>query len=496
MIRPTAPDAAGAIPDPGRNCWRLVQADRAAVVIDAEDYYRFVRQAMMEAREQILLIGWDFDTRIDLERTGGSEDGAPRRLGQFISWLAEHRPNLQIHILKWDLGAMKLLGRGDTAFRVARWAAHERIHFKLDGAHPTGGSHHQKIVVIDDRLAFCGGIDMTGSRWDTRAHRHEDPRRRRPTTRRRYMPWHDATMAVTGEAARALGELGRLRWQWASGEQLPAPQVAFDPWPEGLSPQFKEAQVAIARTRGEIEEREEVREIEQLFLDLIASAKRYVYIETQYFASRAIADAIMHRLAEQDPPEFVMVNPKTADGWLEEQVMGPARAELMKAIAAADARGNFRVYTPVTSGGEDIYVHAKIMVVDDLVLRIGSANMNNRSMGLDSECDLLIDSRLPANQGAKERIAHIRADLMAEHLGCTPEEVEQHFAETGSLIQTVELLRGEGRSLRPFTPPAFSEAQASLARSEALDPEAAGGIFEPAATPGLLQGLRGRLAWG
>lgn len=466
------------------------------MVVDAQDYYRLVRQAMLEAREQILLIGWDFDTRIDLDREQADADDAPYTLGRFVSWLAEHRPRLQIHILKWDLGAIKLLGRGDTVLRVVGWASHGRIHFRFDGAHPAGGSHHQKIVVIDDQLAFCGGIDMTGSRWDTRAHKPADPRRRRPTTRRRYMPWHDATMAVSGEAARALGDLGRKRWEAASGETLPAPTAATDPWPEALKPQFRKAQVAIARTRGETQEREEVREIETLFLDLIRIAKHFVYIETQYFASRVIADAIMERLAGQAPPEFVMVNPKTADGWLEEQVMGPARAELMQAIAACDKRGNFRVYTPVNSAGEDIYVHAKIMVVDDLVLRIGSANMNNRSMGLDSECDLLIDSRLPANAGAEKTIAHIRADLMAEHLGCTIPEVERRFADTGSLIQTVETLRGEGRTLRSFTPPAFPEAQRRFARSEALDPEAAGGLFEPVATPGLLRGLRGRLAWG
>ena len=97
--------------------------------------------------------------------------------------------------------------RGTTLVRMARWARTPQIQFKLDGAHPAGASHHQKIVVIDDTLAFCGGIDMTADRWDTREHLDDDDRRKRPTTRRRYQPWHDATMAVDGAAARALGEL-------------------------------------------------------------------------------------------------------------------------------------------------------------------------------------------------------------------------------------------------------------------------------------------------
>ena len=156
------------LPEPGRNCWRVERADRASLIVDAADYFRLARQAMLRAEKQILLIGWDFDTRICLDFE--ADDGAPVELGAFLSWLPKNRPGLQIHILKWDIGAIKLLGRGTTVLRLARWAANSQIHFKLDGAHAVGASHHHKIVVIDDRLAFCGGIDMTADRWDTRGH--------------------------------------------------------------------------------------------------------------------------------------------------------------------------------------------------------------------------------------------------------------------------------------------------------------------------------------
>ncbi|MBA2388670.1 MAG: hypothetical protein H0V67_00285 [Geodermatophilaceae bacterium] len=152
--------------DPGRNCWRIERAERAAVVVDAADYFKLARKAMLEAKSQILLVGWDFDTRIILD--SDAKDGAPIKLGPLLSWLAKHRPHVSINILKWDLGAPKLLGRGTTVLRLIRWAMTRQITFKLDGAHATGASHHQKIVVVDDRLAFCGGIDMTASRWDTR----------------------------------------------------------------------------------------------------------------------------------------------------------------------------------------------------------------------------------------------------------------------------------------------------------------------------------------
>ena len=254
----------------------------------------------------------------------------------------------------------------------------------------------------------------------------------------------------------ALGELARLRWEAATEERLTGAVGGGDAWPDELEPDFHDVDVAIARTRAEHGRWSEVREIEALFADLVASARRHVYIETQYFASRVVAEAVGRRLGEPDGPEFVVVNPKTGAGWLDESIMGPARAELVKALEGKDRYGRFRIYTPVTEGGEDIYVHAKIMVVDDVVIRVGSANINNRSMGLDSECDVMIDARLPGNEASGPTIKRLRADLIAEHLGVDPDEVESSCEKTGSLIATIERLRGEGRTLLPYRPPEFS----------------------------------------
>ena len=479
----------------GRNCWRIAKADRAAVVVDAADYFRLARQAMLRAKSQILLIGWDFDTRICLDYE--ADDGAPTELGKFLTWLPKHRPGLQIHILKWDLGALYLLGRGTTVLRLMRWARSKQIHFKLDGTHPPGASHHQKIAVIDDSLAFCGGIDMTGSRWDTRAHSDCDDRRRRPTTGRRYEPWHDATMAVDGAAAAAVGELARKRWQVAGGDPLPKPEGASDPWPEELRPHFRDVEVAIARTRGASDDLRPVREIEALFLDMIQGAQRFVYAENQYFSSRVITDAICKRLAEPDGPEFVIVNPKTSQGWLDDEVMSPARAELLERVRRCDPHGRFRLYTPVTEGGDDIYVHSKIMIVDDRQLRVGSANLNNRSLGFDSECDLLIDAERSANSGAGEAIRGLRADLLSEHLGMSVDTVEAKVAETGSLVRAIESFSsGRGRGLVPFVPEEPNAVERALVESELLDPESSGDPYEPMARPGLLAGFASRWPFG
>src|SRR3546814_15315510 len=100
---------------------------------------------------------------------------------------------------------------------------------------------------------------------------------------------------------------------------------------------------------------------------------------------RKIAEAMAARLAEPDPPEIVLINPETADGPLQEEAMGSARARLMEKLEQLDHRRRFRIYTPVTEAGDPIYVHAKIMIVDDVILRVGSSNMKNRSLGLDRE---------------------------------------------------------------------------------------------------------------
>ena len=221
-----------------KSVWRYARASKAHVIVDCAEYFRWMREAMLNARHRILLIGWDFDTRINLTVR---ELGARRRpgdppdhVGDFIPWLVKRRPDLQVRVLKWNFGAMKMFLRGRMPLDLLRWWMTPGIDFKLDSMHPLGCSHHQKIVVIDDCFAVCGGIDMTGERWDTPEHIEDDPRRRRPSGKP-YGPWHDCTMAVDGEVARALGDYGRERWKQAGGDPMePCPPCADSPWPEAL----------------------------------------------------------------------------------------------------------------------------------------------------------------------------------------------------------------------------------------------------------------------
>lgn len=472
--------------------WRYERASRARVIVDAADYFGCMQAVMAKAEKRILLIGWDFDTRIHLAHgrkwwQRAWKKGFPRRLGSFIAWIVNHQPTLEVRILKWSYGAFTFFTRGMMWLDVLRWMRHERIKFRFDTAHPVACSHHQKIVVVDNRLAVCGGIDMTDKRWDTREH-PENHSGRKTVRRSDYGPWHDMTMMLEGDVALALADLGQDRWIRAGGK-------AFDPiepgsaelWPEKLDVAFEDVEVGIARTRACYRDWEEVTEIRDLFLRHIARARKFIYAESQYFASRAVADAIVERLQEADPPEVVIVHPANADGWLEQQAMDHARAELVRVIEAADKKGRFSLWAPYT-GETPIYVHAKLMIVDDEILRIGSANLNNRSMGLDSECDVFIDAARPGNDHARPGITALRHSLLAEHCGLDEGDVGGLLERHGSMAKFLEVEGSKrSRTVRRYSPPELSEVEETLAKSQLLDPEHPDDMFEPFAKGGLFR---------
>lgn len=491
MTSTEAPIQPSGIVRPGKNCWRVEKATRASLIVDADAYFEAGREAMLKARHRIMLIGWDFDARIRLSTTKRLP-GEPETLGEFVLWLVERRPGLEVFLLRWDVGAIRTLFRGSTILLLLRWAMHKRIFVRLDKASPIGASHHHKIVVVDDCLAFCGGIDMTSNRWDTPEHLDANPRRISPGGHP-YAPWHDATTALEGPAAAALGELARERWQRAGGAALAPVANGKDCWPEHLPCHFTDIAVGISRTHPTTSDHAPIWEIEAAYLDLIASARRNVYADAQYFASRRIAEAVARRLAEPDGPEIVVINPVSSRGWLEPIAMDTARARLYTALHQLDPHDRFRIYHPRTGRGEPIYVHAKILIVDDRVLHVGSSNMNNRSMRLDTECDVTIDSGLPGNEAAAATIRAIRDALMAEHLNVDPAEVGRQIDQSGSLIDAIEALRGPGRSLFPYQVPNLGDVEKWLADNEVLDPEGPEEMLESFTRRGLFRGLRYRL---
>ncbi len=222
--------------------------------MDGADYFDVLQRAMLQSQQRIMLIGWDFDSRIKLSKGRRwwqvrNRSLYPRRLGSLINWLTRRNPNLMVHIIKWRFGAFKFLWRGSMMWDLLRWMTKRQVRFKLDAAHPFGCSQHQKIVVMDGNFAMCGGIDMTLHRWDTRDHREDDERRISPDTKS-YGPWHDMALAMEGDVAEALDELGRDRWFNATGDILPdCKQAGVSAWPQDLAAEFENVEVGIARSR-------------------------------------------------------------------------------------------------------------------------------------------------------------------------------------------------------------------------------------------------------
>lgn len=460
---------------PGKNCWRVEHADRTAVLIDGENYFRAVRKSLAQAQERVMLLGWDFDERVEMHDTLREPEG-PLRIGAYFDWLLRNNRDLDIYVLRWDTGALKSLLRVNGMMTLIRWYFHPRVHFKLDSHHPVGAAHHQKVIVIDEDTAFCSGIDVTNNRWDTRAHEDNQEYRLQPDGNDAG-PWHDAAMVVQGDVARALAEYAVQHWRDAGGKQTNVVTAKGDCWPADLDADFTDCPVAIARTLPEMDDQQGVDEIESLCLDLIAAAKDFIYAESQYFASARIAAAIAARLSEPDGPEVVIINPQSAEGWLESEIMDSTRARLFEAIKAKDKYDRFRMFHPFNAAGTPIYVHAKILIVDDQYIRIGSSNFNNRSLGFDSECDVALDASEILDGTVSGQIARVRNDLLAEHLGVDESVVRGLIKETDSLIATIDALQKPGRKLRPYQTPNVSEVEAWLADNDILDPKRADDVF-------------------
>ena len=431
---------------PGRNCCAVARAERVALLVDADAYFRAFYQAALRARRSITILAWDFNSRTQLHFDPVPEGAPPALVGEFLNHLARRR-GLHVNVLNWDYPMVFGTDREFPPLYGFGWRPSRRVHLRYDDTHPLGGSQHQKIVLIDDAVAFVGGIDFAVNRWDNPAHAPHDPRR--TAYGKPYPPVHDLMVALDGEAARALAAIARERWRLATGDELKQVHADHDPWPPALAPDLTAVDVGIARTMPTRGERPAVREVEHLYLDMIAAARREIYVENQYFTSPRIAAALEKRLAEPEGPQVVLVLRLLSHGWLEEHTMHVLRSRLIRQLRNADRHARLHLYYPHMPGlpeGWCLDVHSKVMVVDDRYLRIGSANLCSRSMGMDTECDVLIESRGEARVAAA--IGGFRDRLLAEHLGVAAEKFAREMQRCVSLHGAIEALRVPGAGLR------------------------------------------------
>lgn len=455
------------------------------MLIDGEDYFSAVRSALEQARRSVLVLGWDFDPRTVLAPSASPSASVDARLGNLLQRLTLSRPELEVLILVWDM-ALPISALHQGYPQRARTWFEGRVRFQLDGEHPPGGCHHQKVVVVDDEIAFCGGTDLACDRWDSQEHLDDEPRRRLPSGKP-HPPRHDVMMLVSGAAAAALGDLVRARWLRATGEILPpaSPRQGREPqiWPADVPVRFRDAQVAIARTEPHWGVQEEVRESLTLYLDAIRAARNCVYLENQYVTSPQIGSVLAERLKEPDGPEIVIVCPTSSPSYFDRLAIDEAQRALLAALVRADRHHKLRVYTPVTTRGRSIIVHSKLSLIDDRLLRVGSTNLNNRSLGFDTECDLAIDAFLHQDasrrESAREDLRAIRAAILAHHARAEATTVAGLIEEHGSVVRALDALASP--SLRQLRAPDLEpQPRASwIANMHLGDPESALDAWRP-----------------
>jgi phosphatidylserine/phosphatidylglycerophosphate/cardiolipin synthase-like enzyme len=427
----------------GSNCWRIAPAKRAAVLIDAADYFARLENVLRRAQKSILIVGWDFDAGIRLL----PQDQASPKLGDFLRSLVEQKPGLEIRVLVWSVAVVHAPGAPLPLLLGAPWQKHPRIHVRLDREHPLYGAHHQKIVVIDDTVAFVGGMDLTIRRWDDAGHQAEHALRQGPDGVP-YPPVHDVQMAVEGEAALVVADVARERWRRAIRQDIPPVTGAGDLWPQDLAPDFTDIPVAVSRSVASWRGLPEITEGMTLALDALRAARRSIYIEAQYFTAPAVGAVLAESLARPDGPEIVAILRRRFTGRMERFVMGGNQDRLVQRLRRADRYGRFGAFYPVApqaDGDLPITMHSKIIIVDDDFLRVGSSNMASRSTALDTELDLAIEAEDDSRRGV---IAALREKLIAEHVDCTPQAVRATMTAEGSILRAIGKLSCKRRCLR------------------------------------------------
>lgn len=417
-------------------CVKISPLQQALVLVDGDAYYRAFYDVARTARRSLCMLGWQFDTLAQLLPNGDQSD--QDRFLPFLNALCEAAPELRVFIGVWDYSLVYAIEREWFQRWKFEQQAHARIEFRLLRHPQPGGAHHQKIVVVDERVAFTGGFDVCDERWDERSHAIHHPRRIN-VKGRPYGPFHDVQVMLTGRVVR---ELSTLFWQaWShgrtngvgewhdtrqAGPDVPRTEPESIPTfsPDGTP--LSASRVGLSRTiyggsNGG------VYEVQRLYECSIAAAERLIYIENQYFTSRAVTQALAARLSERHRAklQILLVMPNGGHSKKEQFVLG-SRQRLMLCLLSELAHQyghQMRLLMSCPKQGSNsqaTYIHSKLMIVDDRLLTIGSANLMNRSFRVDYELNVSFDAALePPERAARltDEIASLRASLLAEHAG-------------------------------------------------------------------------------
>lgn len=440
-----------------------------AVLNDGAAYFAALREALLEAQNLVYIVGWDIhsETRL-VGASGRADDGLPEELGAFLRALVQRRPALRINILVWDFVSFYASEREWNSAAKFTADTDGRIRFELDSTLPFGSAQHQKIVCVDGSLAFVGGLDLTIRRWDTSEHRGDQPMRCDPEGRP-YPPFHDVQCLVDGDAAASLFELTAERWRAAGQQTLDRRAPKSMRWPSNAPVEAEHMPVGIARTEVICPAGSTIREVERSLIAAIRSATSFVYIENQFTSAIKIARELAEQMQRVPSLRVLVVTPKLHSSWLESQAMQNGRGAFIDCFSEAGVADRIRFVYPVSRTKDTeaaVMVHSKLMIVDDRILRIGSANLNNRSMGADSECDLILEA---ASDEHREFFASVRRRLIAHFCDLDEQTVTQNEDRLFALLDAVPKADG-AKTLRPVESSVLTSTLATMVQPVA-DPE-------------------------
>jgi phosphatidylserine/phosphatidylglycerophosphate/cardiolipin synthase-like enzyme len=373
------------------------QGNALDILIDGAAALPQIARELERAESHVHLTGWYVSPDFALTRSG-EEQVILRNI------LAELAERVEVRVLVWAGAPLPLFRPSRRMVRAARESLIRgtKIRCLLDARERPLHCHHEKTVVVDDKVAFVGGIDLTsesGDRFDTSAH-----------PARGQVGWHDATARLAGPAVADVAEHFGMRWHEVSGELLPAPTV-----PKAAG----ELELQIVRTVPEKIYRRlpdgDFRILES-YLRALASAQRLIYLENQFLWSPEITAVLRDKLRRPPADEFrllVVLPAKPNSGG------DDTRGVLGDLIEADAGAGRFLACTLYARSGrlsDRVYVHAKIGIVDDAWLTLGSANLNEHSLLNDTEMNVV--TRDPG------LVRQTRLRLWAEHLELPLDQVD------------------------------------------------------------------------